>query len=52
VPDWGDEYRAMFDAFVYERNLDIENDNWPEQDEADWDALVADFNQRTKGARR
>jgi hypothetical protein len=31
----------MFDAFVYERKLDIESDNWPEPDQADWDALVA-----------
>jgi hypothetical protein len=36
-----DTYQRMFDAFVYERKLDIEYDNWPEQDEADWDALVA-----------
>lgn len=40
------EYRAMFDAFVEQFNLDVEYDNWPKKAQERWDALVQLFNDR------
>jgi hypothetical protein len=34
------QIQDLFDAFVSQRKLDIEFDNWSKQDEQDWATLV------------
>lgn len=37
--DYAKAYQLMFNQFVEERNLDLDDKNWSETDKIDWNGL-------------
>jgi hypothetical protein len=45
---YADEYQEMFDNFVFENNLDLDDKYWTIEQRIEWDRIYTSFQYRWK----